>query len=260
MSFNPLLPVLDVAARYLPTSLSTPMYTLASFDLASLRDHPSQLVPLVLSVLAAYTALLSTLSTVRFAVRTSVFVAKWGALGALGAAAYMAYHGAGTDRGAAGGVQDAAQYAQLVARGVYSLGRRGAAYYFGAGAPAPARANRASAGSARGKTAAPVGGKGWDDDDGGDDATAEEFVSRALAGVLEFLSPGAGSAQEKVKRTAKRAAAAGLAGTGAGANGGAGGLGGFAWDLAMGRAQKVWDEVVGGTEDEGKKNKKKRSW
>ncbi|BGP41704.1 hypothetical protein JCM10450v2_005767 [Rhodotorula kratochvilovae] len=254
MSFNPLLPVLDVAARYLPSSLSTPLYTLASFDLASLRDHPSQLLPLFLSLLAAYTALLSTLSTLRFALRTSVFLAKWGALGALGGAAYMAYQGAGTDRGAAGGVQDAAKYATLVGRGVYSLGRKGAGYYFGGGAPAPAaaRAKRSSSGGR--KTAAPVGGKGWDD---GRDTSAEEFVSSALGGVLEFLNPGAGSAQEKVKRTAKRAAAAGLAGNG---GGGGGGIGGFAWDLAMGRAQKAWDEVVGGAEDQGKKNNKKRSW
>lgn len=265
-SFNPLLPVLDVLSRYLPASLSDPLYTLASFDLASLRSQPSQLIPLALSLLAAYTAFLSTLSSLRFAFRTSVFVAKWGALAALGSAAYMAYQGIGTDKGAVGGAQDAAKWAQMAGKGVYSLGRKGAGYYFGSGASSSSsssssasrsRANK-RASAARRKTAAPAGrDASWDS---GRDAQAEDFVQDALDGVLEFLNPGAGNAQETLKRTAKRAAGVdGAEGNGKGKKSGGGGLGGLAWDLAMGRAQKAWDAVVGGAEAVQDKKEKKRS-
>ncbi|GAA5928012.1 hypothetical protein JCM3775_002788 [Rhodotorula graminis] len=272
-SFNPLFAILDVASRFLPTAVSDPLYTLASADLASLRDHPSQLLPLVLSLLAAWTAFSSFVSWVRFGLRTSVFVAKWGALGALGTAAYMAYQGVGTDKGAVGGAQDAAKWATMAGRGIYSLGRKGAGYYFGdsfgagsgASSAARSRAQKRSSlsSSSRRKTAAPANDAGsWDS---GRDTQAEDFVQNAMGSVLEFLNPGAGGAQETLKRTAKRAAAGlvqGDEGGKKGSSGGGGGLSGFAWDLAMGKAQKAWDEVVGGAEPAQGKTKKKgpRVW
>ena len=266
-SFNPLFAILDVVSRFLPTAVSDPLYTLASADLASLRDHPSQLIPLVLSLLAAWTALSSFLSWVRFGLRTSVFVAKWGALGALGTAAYMAYQGVGTDKGAVGGAQDAAKWASMAGRGIYSLGRKGASYYFGdsfgsssssSSSSARSRAQRRSSSSSRRKTAAPVNGGGADSWDSGRDTQAEDFVQNAMGSVLEFLNPGAGGAQETLKRTAKRAAglAQGDEGRKKGNSSGGGGLSGLAWDLAMGRAQKAWDEVVGGGEPAQKTKKK----
>ncbi|GAA5889360.1 hypothetical protein JCM8208_007854 [Rhodotorula glutinis] len=270
-SFNPLFAVLDVVSRFLPTAVSDPLYTLASADLASLRDHPSQLLPLVLSLLAAWTAFSSFLSWVRFGLRTSVFVAKWGALGALGTAAYMAYQGVGTEKGAVGGAQDAAKWATMAGRGIYSLGRKGAGYYFGdsfgagsssSSSSARSRAHKRSSSSSRRKTAAPVNdAASWDS---GRDTQAEDFVQNAMGSVLEFLNPGAGGAQETLKRTAKRAAglAQGDEGRKKGGSGG-GGLSGLAWDLAMGKAQKAWDEVVGGAEPaQDRKTKKKgaRVW
>ncbi|GAA5838841.1 hypothetical protein JCM9279_003876 [Rhodotorula babjevae] len=265
-SFNPLFAVLDVASRFLPTAVSDPLYTLASADLASLWDHPSQLVPLVLSLLAAWTALTSFLSWVRFGLRTSVFVAKWGALGALGTAAYMAYQGVGTDKGAVGGAQDAAKWATMAGRGLYSLGRRGAGYYFGdsfgagsgssSSSSVRSRAQRRSSSSSRHKTAAPVNGGGAGSWDSGRDTQAEDFVQNAMGSVLEFLNPGAGGAQETLKRTAKRAAGLAQDDEGKKKASGGGGLSGFAWDLAMGKAQKAWDEVVGGAEPAQKTKKK----
>ncbi|GAA5915098.1 hypothetical protein JCM6882_008479 [Rhodosporidiobolus microsporus] len=254
---TPLLPLVDLVSPYLPSSLSDPLYTLATFDLAALAQHPTQIFPLLLSLLAFYWAWLSFVSSARFALRTTIALAKWGAVLSVLGAVYMGYNAAGTDKGVAGGLGDAAHIASTVGKGVYSLGRKGAGYYFGSGGSS----NKKRSASGRPRTwARPTNDGGWDDpNDSGRDVEAEEFVGNVLKKaqdtVFEFLSP----PQEKVKRSAKKAQR----------NSGpsipspfGGGLGGFAWDIAMGKAKEAWDDFAdqndGGRNGKGGKKSKNR--
>ncbi|GAA6002581.1 uncharacterized protein JCM10292_007742 [Rhodotorula paludigena] len=248
---NPLLPVLDAISPYLPSSLSDPLYTLASLDVVALRDHPGQLVPLLLSLLAAYTAFLSFLSSARWAIRTTLALLKLGVVAAVVSAVYLGYQGAGTEQGVTGGVRDAAGYASSVGQTAYSLGRRGLGYYFSPGAGSSRAQSNTQARDRRRATTGRTSSRGWSDRSG-DGAGTDDFVNQALNGVLEFLNPSAGEAQDRVKRTAKKAKQEQQAG------GSGGGLGGLAWDLAMGRAKKAWDDVVESTDAD--KNSKKRRW
>lgn len=252
---SPLLPLVDLIAPYIPNSLANPLYTLASLDLQSVYHNPSQLLPLALSLLAAYTAFLSFLSTVRFAVRTAISLVKWGSIAAVLGAVWMGVNNAGSEKGVSGGVRDAASYAGQFGRGLFSLGQKGAGYYFGAPANSRTRERRRSVSSSGGgfsRNAAPAGssGGGWGDNR---DRAAEDFVGNAMKSVFEFINPQAGSAQEKLKRSAKKASGASRS-SGSSASGGDG-LGGLAWNLAMGRAKKAWDEMTqeaGGSESAGR--------
>lgn len=230
---SPLLPLLDLITPYLPNSLANPLYTLASLDIQSVYHNPSQLLPLALSALAAYTAFLSFVSTARFAVRTAISLVKWGSIAAVLGAVWMGVNNAGSEKGVSGGVRDAASYAGQFGRGLFSLGQKGAGYYFGAPASSKTRDRRRRSSS---RNAAPAGSGGWGDNR---DAAAEDFVGNAMKSVLEFINPPAGSTQEKVKRSAKKA----MGGSGSSSSGGDG-LGGLAWNLAMGRAKKAWDEMT----------------
>ncbi|EMS19910.1 uncharacterized protein RHTO_03954 [Rhodotorula toruloides NP11] len=230
---SPLLPLLDLITPYLPNSLANPLYTLASLDIQSVYHNPSQLLPLALSALAAYTAFLSFVSTARFAVRTAISLVKWGSIAAVLGAVWMGVNNAGSEKGVSGGVRDAASYAGQFGRGLFSLGQKGAGYYFGAPASSKTRDRRRRSSS---RNAAPAGSGRWGDNR---DAAAEDFVGNAMKSVLEFINPPAGSTQEKVKRSAKKA----MGGSGSSSSGGDG-LGGLAWNLAMGRAKKAWDEMT----------------
>ncbi|BGP26088.1 hypothetical protein JCM10295v2_005031 [Rhodotorula toruloides] len=247
---SPLLPLIDFLAPYLPNSLANPLYTLASLDIQSVYHNPSQLLPLALSVLAAFTAFLSFLSTARFAVRTAISLVKWGSIAAVLGAVWMGVNNAGSEKGVSGGVRDAASYAGQFGKGVFSLGQKGASYYFGAPASSKTRERRRRRSSSHGsssRNAAPAGSGGWGDKR---DAAAEDFVGNAMKSVLEFMNPPAGSAQEKVKRSAKKA----MGGSGSSSSGGDG-FGGLAWNLALGRAKKAWDDMTqeaGGNEPAGR--------
>ncbi|GAA5822379.1 hypothetical protein JCM11251_006321 [Rhodosporidiobolus azoricus] len=255
---TPLLPVVDFVAPYLPSSLSDPLYTLATFDLANLIQNPLQFFPLLLSLLAFYWAWLSFISSARFAVRTSIALAKWGAVLSVLGAVYMGYNSAGTEKGVVGGLNDAVRIGSTVGKGVYSLGRKGAGYYFGAGKSSNSKYSKRSA-SGRARTwARPTNEGGWDDPhDSGRDVQAEEFVGdvlkKAQSAVFEFLSP----PQEKVKRSAKKSQKASMPSI---PNPMGGGLKGYAWDYAMGQAKKAWDdfsdENAGGKDAKGKKKSK----
>ncbi|GAA6016443.1 hypothetical protein JCM10207_003864 [Rhodosporidiobolus poonsookiae] len=259
---TPLLPLVDLVSPYLPRSLSDPLYTLATADLANLAQHPLQIFPLLLSLLAAYWAFLSFLSSARFAVRTTVALAKWGVVASLLGAVYMGYNSAGTDKGVVGGLTDAARIGSTVGKGVYSLGRKGAGYYFGGGSSSSSSRNRNSKRSASGRPrtwARPTNDGGWDDpsSDGGRDVAAEEFVGdvlkKAQDAVFEFLAP----PQDKVKRSAKKSKGSGLFGGNSNGGGGNGGINGLLWDLAAGQAKKAWENAV---EGEPEKKKKSKYW
>ncbi|GAA5977415.1 hypothetical protein JCM10908_004972 [Rhodotorula pacifica] len=261
---NPLLNVIDLVSPYLPARLTDPLYSLASLDLASLASNPAQLLPLALSLLAGYTAILSFLSTARFAFRTALSLAKWGSIAAVISAVYLGYTGAGTERGVSGGVQDAAGYATGVGKTLYSLGRHGANYWFASSANNAAgagsswfsssasttarnrqarerrrRDSKSRAGSASYRSSG--SGSARADDPAAGAQAAQDFVGQAFNSVLECLNPpaaGSGSQQSRNSRGAKRAPAQPAAG--------GDGLSGFAWNLAMGRAKKAWDEMTGG--------------
>ncbi|GAA5864060.1 hypothetical protein JCM3774_006367 [Rhodotorula dairenensis] len=268
---SPLLSLIDLVSPYLPARLTDPLYSLASLDLASLTSNPAQLLPLALSLLAGYTAILSFLSTARFAFRTALSLAKWGSIAAILSALYLGYNGAGSERGVSGGVQDAAGYATGVGKTLYSLGRHGANYWFASSAanhnnngggswwsPSSSSASttarnrqarerrRRDSASRRGSDSA----RAADDPAAAGAQAAQDFVGQAFSSVLEFLNPatagtGAGGdhnnnnnnkrGQPRSPRAAKQAQpqAAGD------------GLSGFAWNLAMGRAKKAWDEMTG---------------
>ncbi|GAA6030296.1 hypothetical protein JCM8097_009034 [Rhodosporidiobolus ruineniae] len=255
MPSNPLLLAVDLVSPYLPASLADPLYSLASFDFVNLVHNPLQIFPLLLSLLAVYWAWLSFLSSARFALRTSLALLKWGAIASVLGAVYLGYSGAGTEKGVTGGLNDAARIASVVGRGVYSLGRGGANYYLGTKSSKHKRSAASNQRSASGRPrtwARPTSEGGWDDpNDANRDHEAEQFVGdvlrKAQETVFEFLTP----PQEKVKRSAKK--------------GGKqqqgpfdGGIGGLAWDLAMGKAKKAWDEVV--DPEAAKKQQKKNKW
>ncbi|GAA5993916.1 hypothetical protein JCM11641_006956 [Rhodosporidiobolus odoratus] len=247
---TPLLPLVDLVAPYLPTSLADPLYTVATADLANLAQNPTQIVPLLVSLFAAYWAFLSFLSSARFAFRTSISLLKWGAIASVFGAAYMGYNSAGTQKGVTGGLNDAANLAGTVGKGVYSLGRKGAGYYLGSMGASKGSSKRSASGRPR-SWSKPTSEGGWDDPHAGRDTEAEEFVGgilkKAQQGVFEYLAP----PQEKVKRSAKKSQPS--------FGGGGGGLSGFAWDLAMGKAKQAWDDFSEGSEAGTKEKNAKKS-
>lgn len=270
--YNPLLRLVDVVAPFLPHSLSDPLYSLALVDLASLSSNPSQLVPLVLSLLAGYTAFLSLLSSARFALRTALALVKWGAVAAVVGAVYLGYNGAGTERGVAGGVQDAADYAARVGGTAYSLGRYGARYWFGsnpssssssswfssnggggggAGAAA-ARSRQAREQRQQRRRAASASAAQRDDDPAAAGAhAAQDFVGQAFSSVLEFFGSNNGpseGAQPRQRRSRGSRAGSSPRDTTTDADSEGGGLSGFAWNLAMNRAKQAWDDLTGATD------------
>ena len=255
---SPLLGLIDLVSPYLPARLTDPLYSLASLDLASLSSNPAQLLPLALSLLAGYTAILSFLSTARFAFRTALSLVKWGSVAALLSALWLGYNGAGTERGVSGGVQDAAGYATGVGKTMYSLGQHGAKYWFGAntgggsswwspssGSSTTARNRQAreqrrrhrsnSASRASSSSAAA-------DDPAAGAQAAQDFVGQAFNSVLEYLNPpttganvdnrGKTRSSTRTKKAQPQAAADGLSG--------------LAWNVAMGRVKKAWEEMTGG--------------
>ncbi|GAA5952531.1 hypothetical protein JCM21900_003408 [Sporobolomyces salmonicolor] len=248
MPDNPLLVLLDSISPVLPSSVLNPLYSLASLDLASLYHNPSQLLPLVVSLVTCYLALTSLLSTLRSSIHLAFALLKWGAIGTALSAVYLGYHGAGTDEGVRGGVRDAVGYAERVGRGAYSLGRTGAGWYFSGDR---SRAGRSASGRKR-TWSKPTGDGAWDDP-AERDLGAEEFVQSAVrkakGAVYELLNPLSGAREETKASQGKRGKKqekeqqAG------------GGLGGLAWQYAMRRAKGVWDEAVQGFEGGGKPQK-----
>ncbi|GAA5855999.1 hypothetical protein JCM8547_002934 [Rhodosporidiobolus lusitaniae] len=256
MPFNPVLPLIDLVSPYLPSSLADPLYTLATFDFSNLASHPTQIFPLILSLIAAYWAWLSFLSSARFAFRTTVSLLKWGAVASVLGAAYLGYQSAGTEKGVVGGLSDAAHTANIVGKGVYSLGRKGAGYYFGQRG-ASSKSKRSASGRSR-SWARPTndGSSSWDDPSDRN-LEAEDFVGellkKAQGAAFEFLSP----PQEKVKKTAKKSKSS-VPSFGSGGSGG--GLSGLAYDLAMGKAKKAFEEFTEGLTEEQKPKSKKSKY
>lgn len=264
---SPLLSLIDVISPYLPARLTDPLYSLAALDVASLASNPAQLLPLALSLLAGYTAILSFLSTARFAFRTALSLAKWGSIAAILSTIYLGYNGAGSERGVSGGVQDAAGYATGVGKTLYSLGRHGANYWFASTNPSggswwspssssasttarnrQARerrrrdsASRAGSSSSSGRSSR--SGSARADDPAAGAQAAQDFVGQAFSSVLEFLNPASvgGNAQQGHPRSSRAKQAPQQAG--------GDGFSGFAWNLAMGRAKKAWDEMTGAEDD-----------
>ena len=262
---SPLLGLIDLVSPYLPARLTDPLYSLASLDLASLSSNPAQLLPLALSLLAGYTAILSFLSTARFAFRTALSLIKWGSVAALLSALWLGYNGAGTERGVSGGVQDAAGYATGIGKTMYSLGQHGAKYWYGAntgggsswwspsssGSSTTARNRQAreqrrrrnSASRASSSSSSPYGSKSAADDPAAGAQAAQDFVGQAFNSVLEYLNPPTTGADDdnrgktrsstRTKKAQPQAAAAD-------------GLSGLAWNVAMGRVKKAWEEMTGG--------------
>lgn len=263
---SPLLGLIDLVSPYLPARLTDPLYSLASLDLASLSSNPAQLLPLALSLLAGYTAILSFLSTARFAFRTALSLIKWGSVAALISALYLGYNGAGTERGVSGGVQVAAGYATGIGKTMYSLGQHGAKYWFGnsggsssswwsspsssSGSSTTARnrqareqrrrrrsnsASRASSSYGSGS----AGRSAAEDDPAAAGAqAAHDFVGQAFNSVLEYLNPAPTGANDRSTRSKKQ--------TPPPSPPQGDGLSGLAWNMAMGRVRKVWEEMTGG--------------
>ena len=265
---SPLLGLIDLVSPYLPSRLTDPLYSLASLDLASLSSNPAQLLPLALSLLAGYTAILSFLSTARVAFRTALSLIKWGSVAALLSALWLGYNGAGTERGVSGGVQDAAGYATGIGKTMYSLGQHGAKYWFGAnsntgGGPSwwspsssagssttarnrQAREQRRRRRSSNSASRASSSSSAAADDPAAAGAqAAQDFVGQAFSSVLEYLNPAPaggvnnnnggktpGSRSTRSKQTQPEADADGLSG--------------LAWNVAMGRVKKAWEEMTGG--------------
>ncbi|BGP17988.1 hypothetical protein JCM10213_005027 [Rhodosporidiobolus nylandii] len=254
MPLNPILPIVDLVAPYIPASLADPLYTIATADLASLAQHPTQIFPLLLSLFAAYWAWLSFLSSARFAFRTTLALAKWGAIAAVVGAIWMGYNGAGTAKGVTGGLSDAARIYSTVGKGVYSLGRGGVGYYLGSRGAGNSNSKRSASGRPR-TWSKPVSGGGWDSPaDEGRDTQAEEYVGNVLKKAQEVFFEYLAPPQEQVKRSAKK-----------GKNslpdfGRPSGLGGIAYDVAMGKAKKAWDEFADGNDAARKKEKKTSSF
>lgn len=198
---NPLLPLLDVVSPYLPSTLADPLYTLATVDVASLIQHPTQILPILLSLFAAYWAWLSFLSSARFAFRTSITLIKWGAIASAIGAAYVGYNSAGTEKGVSGGISDYVKTGSTVGKGVYSLGKKGAGYYMGSRGVSNAKRSA----SGRPRTWAKPTNEGEWDDPAERDTEAEDYVGdimkKAQGAFFEYLSP----PQEKVRGTAKKA-------------------------------------------------------
>ncbi|GAA5860184.1 hypothetical protein JCM1840_002807 [Sporobolomyces johnsonii] len=258
MPDNPLLILLDTLSPVLPSSLLDPLYSLASLDLPSLLHNPSQLLPLLVSLLTLYLALTSLLATLRSSLRLAIALLKWGTIATALGAAYLGYHGAGTDGGVGGGVRDAVGYAERVGRGVYSLGRTGAGWYFsGSGAGSRARERRSASGRKR-TWSRPTREGGWDDPlaasaaererEGGVDEFVQDAVRKAKGAVYElFLGPTLGDEGVKKGKRGKKQEKEQQAG--------GGGVGGLAWQYAMRRAKGVWDEAVQGFERGGEPQK-----
>ncbi|GAA5900003.1 hypothetical protein JCM5296_001937 [Sporobolomyces johnsonii] len=259
MPDNPLLILLDTLSPVLPSSLLNPLYSLASLDLATLLHNPSQLLPLLVSLLTLYLALTSLLATLRSSLRLALALLKWGTIATALGAAYLGYHGAGTDGGIGGGVRDAVGYAERVGRGAYSLGRTGAGWYFsgsGSGDAAARNRERERARSASGRKrtwSRPTKEGGWDDPaaaerEGGVDEFVQDAMSKAKGAVYElFLGPTLGDEGAKKGKRGKKLEKEQQAG--------GGGLGGLAWQYAMRRAKGIWDEAVQGFERGGEPRK-----
>ena len=262
---SPLLGLIDLVSPYLPSRLTDPLYSLASLDLASLSSNPAQLLPLALSLLAGYTAILSFLSTARFAFRTALSLIKWGSVAALLSALWLGYNGAGTDRGVSGGVQDAAGYATGIGKTMYSLGQHGAKYWFGAnsntgggpswwspsssaGSSTTARNRQAREQRRRRRSSNSASRASSSSSAAADDPTAagaqaaQDFVGQAFNSVLEYLNPPTTGANDDNRGKTRSSTRTKKAQPQAAADG----LSGLAWNVAMGRVKKAWEEMTGG--------------
>lgn len=269
MSPNPLLSLLDSVDPYLPSSLTTPLYTVLTTPSSALSD-PSQLLPLALTLFAAYAAFLSFYSTLRTTYRVALFALKWGTAAAVLGAGYSAYSNVGTEQGALSGLRNAQQVAQRV----YAVGRTGVDWWMGSQANTGAKGARStrlrrrgagtrkSASGVKRTWATATDDGGWDDPaevdlgagaDNDDTADVLGFVRRA---AMTFLAPGqhpnAGSAdgrpraQTRARTQAKAKAKKASNKAGNKNNNGADDLGSLATEYAMGRARRAWNDFMGG--------------
>lgn len=194
---------------YLPPSLLSPLAHLLSLPSTLLAD-PSQLVPLLISLVTLYAAVMSLWSTTRLAFRAVWFTLKWGAIAAALAATFSSWNGGG---GEGGGWVEGFKGAGRVGRAAWGVGRTGVEWWAnsqnlggkeeeeagGRGKGAQGRAPRKTTGGGAGRGRKSASGSkrtwarasddgGWDDPDEGDER--EQDPIKALQETLmTFLAP-----------------------------------------------------------------------
>ncbi|ORY83507.1 hypothetical protein BCR35DRAFT_303357 [Leucosporidium creatinivorum] len=237
-SNNPLEQVYQLLLPYLPHSIASPLHQLLAVP-SNILENPSQLVPLAISFLALYAAVISFYNTARSALRFGWFLTKWGAILSALAVAWSGWNNAGTEEGATKGLRTAGN----IGKQAFGLGAQGINWWMGGDNKRTAgRASRSRSASGRKRTwAKATDDGGWDDPDEVDlGAGANDVMKSVQDAVLTFLSSPGEAAKDsgkkdksKAKKSTKKAQQEGVD------------LGSMATDYAMGRAKKVWQDWTG---------------
>ncbi|KAI5480646.1 hypothetical protein MNV49_007573 [Pseudohyphozyma bogoriensis] len=248
----------QLVAPYLPASIAGPLHQLLTLP-ATIFENPSQLVPILISLLTLYAAIVSLLNSARLAFRMAWFTIKWGAIAAAVGAAVSGYNGWGAGDNN-GGAWEGLATAGRMGKSALRLGKQGVEWWASSGARAASssssgqrRSSKKSA-SGRPRTWAKANDDGgWDDPSEVDDADANDAVKWVQDSVLTFLNrattpdekkgkkPPSSRARAKAEKKAKQAEDDGDA------------LSDWAMRYAAGSAKKWWDGL---SEDKAEDSKK----
>ncbi|KAM0751419.1 hypothetical protein T439DRAFT_325560 [Meredithblackwellia eburnea MCA 4105] len=232
---------------YLPSSITVPLSKILALSQSYLTD-PTQLIPLLISLLTLYAAVMSIWSTTRMVIRTVWFLVRWGAvLVAVGAV----YQGFGRDGTGNGGWRESVDTVGKVGRTAWGLGKQGVDWWAQSSSSSPTSRNGRGRGAGKGKTPKSASGArrtwsqptqdgGWDDPeeiDLADTTNVVQDVLRKLSdGVLTFLAPDTTSTTTS---TSKRGVKKGKKKQ----EGEKDDLGGLAYRYLVGRARRAWDDL-----------------
>lgn len=232
-SNNPLEQVYQLLLPYIPHSIASPLHQLLAAP-SNIFQNPSQLLPLAISFLALYAAVISFYNTARSALRFGWFLTKWGAILSALAVAWSGWTNAGTEEGATKGLRTAGN----IGKQAFGLGTQGLNWWMGGDNSRTAGRTRSASGRKRTWATATDDG-GWDDPEEVDlGAGANDVMKSVQDAVLTFLSsPGTKDSgkkgKSKAKKTSKKAQQEGVD------------LGSMATEFAKGRARKAWSDWTG---------------
>lgn len=230
MADNPLEQLYASIAPYLPSSFANPIHQLITLP-KTLLDNPAQLIPLLVSLVTIYAAVVSAWNTARMALRALWFTMKWGAIIAAVTTSFSSYKNWGNPDA----TNDSLETVGRIGKTALGLGKQGANWWVNSG-----DSQRSASGRPR-RWAATSGDDGWKDSGEQDDDMSDP-IKAFQETVLTFLRDApAPSSQDKKKRKLKKK----TKGKAKPAEKG-GGLSGWATTYALQRAKGMWDDLVEG--------------
>lgn len=208
---------MEALLQLLPYSIARPLSQLGSLSLSS-----SSVVPLLVSAVTLYFAVLSLVSTFRYTFRLALFFLKWGAIGLVLTSVWASFTGNPLPVSSAQGL--------AVGRTAWSLGSRGVRTWIG---------------STNERRTAPSGRRGVRDWDEQEDRSEVESIESLQRRLFSFLGA-SGSSPKKARKLKKSTRPSQKRQQQAATSDG--GLSELAVELALGKARRMWDDLVNGSD------------